>query len=65
MFVQRAIPIRILTVGKKRSRGVQLIVDEYIRKLKDYCRIDDVQIRSNPSNTRCVTVPFKFPQLSD
>ncbi|KAK4558716.1 hypothetical protein RGQ29_008127 [Quercus rubra] len=46
----RAVPIRILTVGKKRSPGVQLIVDEYIRKLNHYCTVDDVQIRSNPRN---------------
>ncbi|KAF5456613.1 hypothetical protein F2P56_026079 [Juglans regia] len=46
----RALPIRILTVGKKRSRGAQLVVDEYIAKLKHYCSVDDVQIRSNPRN---------------
>ncbi|XP_059460636.1 putative RNA methyltransferase At5g10620 [Corylus avellana] len=48
----RALPIRILTVGKKRSRGVQLVVDEYIGKIKNYCIVDDVQIRSNPRNAR-------------
>uniref|UniRef100_A0A2N9IAB7 Uncharacterized protein n=1 Tax=Fagus sylvatica TaxID=28930 RepID=A0A2N9IAB7_FAGSY len=47
---QRVLPIRIFTVGKKRSRGVQLVVDEYIGKLKQYCSVDDVQIRSNPRN---------------
>ncbi|KAK7825801.1 putative rna methyltransferase [Quercus suber] len=46
----RVVPIRILTVGKKRSPGVQLIVDEYVRKLNHYCTVDDVQIRSNPRN---------------
>ncbi|KAJ9702201.1 hypothetical protein PVL29_004104 [Vitis rotundifolia] len=50
----RPVPIRILTVGKKRSRGVQLIVDEYIEKLKYYCSADDIQIRSNPKNARDV-----------
>ncbi|XP_062164373.1 putative RNA methyltransferase At5g10620 isoform X2 [Alnus glutinosa] len=50
----RALPIRILTVGKKRSRGLQLLVDEYIGKLKNYCIVDDVQIRSNPRNARDV-----------
>lgn len=54
MFAQRPVPIRILTVGKKRSRGVQLIVDEYIEKLKYYCSADDIQIRSNPKNARFV-----------
>ncbi|XP_039043286.1 putative RNA methyltransferase At5g10620 [Hibiscus syriacus] len=48
----RALPIRILTVGKARLPGVQLLVDEYIAKLKSYCHIDDVQIRSNPKNAR-------------
>ncbi|XP_022131417.1 putative RNA methyltransferase At5g10620 isoform X4 [Momordica charantia] len=48
----RAVPIRVLTVGKKRSRGVQLVVDEYIEKLKHYCNVEDVQLRSNPRNAR-------------
>ncbi|XP_077222607.1 methyltransferase [Tasmannia lanceolata] len=47
----RALPIRILTIGKKRSRGIQLLVDEYKEKLKHYCRVDDIQIRSNPKST--------------
>ncbi|KAB2025038.1 hypothetical protein ERO13_D06G109100v2 [Gossypium hirsutum] len=50
----RALPIRTLTVGKKRLPGVQLLVDEYIAKLKSYCHVDDVQIRSNPKNARNV-----------
>lgn len=49
---QRALPIRVVTVGKSRSRGIQVIVDEYLEKLKFYCRIDDVQIKSNPKNAR-------------
>ncbi|XP_021906346.1 putative RNA methyltransferase At5g10620 isoform X1 [Carica papaya] len=48
----RALPIRILTVGKKRSLGVQLLADEYIGKLKYYCNVDDIQVRSNPKNAR-------------
>ncbi|XXG71017.1 hypothetical protein AAC387_Pa07g0366 [Persea americana] len=47
----RALPIRILTIGKKRSKGIQLIVEEYKEKLKYYCSVDDVQIKSNPKNT--------------
>ncbi|ERN12485.1 hypothetical protein AMTRI_Chr01g136820 [Amborella trichopoda] len=47
----RALPVRILTIGKKRSKGVQLLVDEYIEKLKYYCRVDDVQLKPNPKNT--------------
>ncbi|KAK8553647.1 hypothetical protein V6N13_062444 [Hibiscus sabdariffa] len=49
---QRALPIRILTVGKTRLPGVQLLVDEYVAKLKRYCHVDDVQIRANPKNAR-------------
>ncbi|XP_023524400.1 putative RNA methyltransferase At5g10620 [Cucurbita pepo subsp. pepo] len=48
----RAVPIRVLTVGKKRSRGVQLLIDEYIDKLNNYCNVEDVQLRSNPRNAR-------------
>ncbi|GKV12692.1 hypothetical protein SLEP1_g23810 [Rubroshorea leprosula] len=48
----RALPILIITVGKKRSPGVQLLVDGYIDKLRirNYCHVDDVLIRSNPKN---------------
>ncbi|XP_019447505.1 PREDICTED: putative RNA methyltransferase At5g10620 [Lupinus angustifolius] len=48
----RAVPIRIVSVGKKRSQGLQLIVDDYVEKLKYYCAVEDVQIRSNPRNAR-------------
>ncbi|KAJ0030117.1 hypothetical protein Pint_12640 [Pistacia integerrima] len=48
----RPLPIRILTVGKKRSAGVQLLVEEYVGKLKHYCSVDDVQVRPNPKNAR-------------
>ncbi|EXB94224.1 Putative RNA methyltransferase [Morus notabilis] len=51
-FGQRSLPIRILWVGKKRSQGVQFVFNEYIEKLKLYCTVDDVQIRSNPKNAR-------------
>ncbi|GAA0140745.1 hypothetical protein LIER_42627 [Lithospermum erythrorhizon] len=50
----RALPIRILSVGKKRSPGVQLIVDEYIGKLRHYCPVDDIRVKSNPRNARLV-----------
>ncbi|KAM1931978.1 hypothetical protein ACFX15_016483 [Malus domestica] len=46
----KALPMRIISVGKKRSQGVQLVVDEYIEKLKLYCSVDDVHIRNNPKN---------------
>ncbi|GKV45059.1 hypothetical protein SLEP1_g52184 [Rubroshorea leprosula] len=32
--------------GKKRSPGVQLLVDGYIDKFRNYCPVDDVLIRS-------------------
>ncbi|KAH8503972.1 hypothetical protein H0E87_011567 [Populus deltoides] len=48
----RALPIRIITVGKKRSAGVQLLVEEYTNKLKNYCSLHDLPIRSNPRNAR-------------
>ncbi|KAJ8448753.1 hypothetical protein Cgig2_011374 [Carnegiea gigantea] len=48
----RAIPMRVITVGKKRDRGIQLIVDEYTEKIRHYCTMDDVLIRSNPKNAR-------------
>ncbi|KAG9449246.1 hypothetical protein H6P81_009211 [Aristolochia fimbriata] len=47
----RALPVRIVTVGKKRSKGVQMLFEEYKEKLKYYCCINDVQIKSNPKNT--------------
>ncbi|XP_022638139.1 putative RNA methyltransferase At5g10620 isoform X2 [Vigna radiata var. radiata] len=48
----RALPIRILSVGKKRSPGLQLMVDEYVDKLRYYCNVEDLQIRTNPRNSR-------------
>ncbi|MQL85175.1 hypothetical protein Taro_017698 [Colocasia esculenta] len=47
----RAIPVRVLTVSKKRSQGVQLLVDEYKEKVKHYCSMEIVHIKSNPKNT--------------
>ncbi|KAL3532368.1 hypothetical protein ACH5RR_005889 [Cinchona calisaya] len=56
----RPIPIRILTVGKKRSPGVQLIVDEYIHKLSThYCPVDDIRVKSNPKNAHDPTVQIE------
>jgi 23S rRNA (pseudouridine1915-N3)-methyltransferase len=44
--------MRVLTVGKKRSQGTQLLVDEYKEKLRHYCDVEDTLIRSNPKLTR-------------
>ncbi|KAK1367662.1 putative 23S rRNA (Pseudouridine(1915)-N(3))-methyltransferase [Heracleum sosnowskyi] len=60
----RVLPIRVLTVGKNRSAGVQLIVDEYIDKLKNYCKIEDVQIRSNPKNARDVMAQIEQEDMA-
>lgn len=49
---KRAIPIRILTVGKRRSPGVQLLVEEYMEKLRYYCSVEDVHVKSNPKSSR-------------
>lgn len=48
----RALPMRVITVGKTRSIGVQNITLEYTKKIQHYCRFEDVQVRSNPKNTR-------------
>ncbi|PHT32745.1 putative RNA methyltransferase [Capsicum baccatum] len=61
---KRAIPIRILTVGKKRSQGVQLIVDEYMKKLRHYCSVDDVRIKSNPKNARDVVAQIEHEDIA-
>ncbi|KAL9439792.1 hypothetical protein AB3S75_018630 [Citrus x aurantiifolia] len=61
---QRALPIRVITVGKKRSLGVQLVVDEYIGKLKCYCKVEDVQLRSNPKNTGDVKAQIKDEDMA-
>uniref|UniRef100_A0A1D1ZL23 Putative RNA methyltransferase At5g10620 n=1 Tax=Anthurium amnicola TaxID=1678845 RepID=A0A1D1ZL23_9ARAE len=47
----RAIPMRILTVSRKRSQGVQLLVEEYKEKVRHYCTVEIVHIKSNPKNT--------------
>ncbi|KAL5699507.1 23S rRNA (pseudouridine(1915)-N(3))-methyltransferase [Ranunculus cassubicifolius] len=46
----RAVPIRIITVGKKRSTGIQLLV---------HCNVNDIQIRSNPKNTSNVNAQIE------
>ncbi|CAA3007193.1 RNA methyltransferase At5g10620 [Olea europaea subsp. europaea] len=60
----KALPIRILTVGKKRSPGVQLIVDDFIDKLKHYCRVEDVRVKSNPKNARDVIAQIEHEDMA-
>ncbi|KAF5748072.1 Methyltransferases isoform 1 [Tripterygium wilfordii] len=45
--MQRVLPVRLRTVEKKRSPGVQMLVEEYIAKLRLYFPAEDVQLRSN------------------
>ncbi|XP_062226658.1 putative RNA methyltransferase At5g10620 isoform X2 [Phragmites australis] len=40
----RVMPMRLLTVGKKRSQGTQLLVEEYKEKLGYYCDFEDTLI---------------------
>jgi len=44
--------MRVITVGKARSIGVQNIALEYTKKIQHYCQFEDAQVRSNPKNTR-------------
>jgi len=48
--------MRLLTVGKKRSRGTQLLVEEFKEKLGYYCDFEDTLIRSNPKLTSDIKV---------
>ncbi|PNT61802.1 hypothetical protein BRADI_5g20960v3 [Brachypodium distachyon] len=52
-------PIRVLTVGKKRSQGTQLLVEEYKEKLSYYCGVEDTLIKSNPKLTSDVKVQIE------
>ncbi|EPS66262.1 hypothetical protein M569_08514, partial [Genlisea aurea] len=60
----RAVPIRILTVGKSRSPGVQLTLDDYIGKLKNYCPVEDVRVKSNPRNARDITAQIEHEDIA-
>lgn len=61
--IVRAIPIRIVTVGKKRSAGIQLLVEEYKDKIQHYCTIDDLLIKSNPKNTSNVQAQIEAEDM--
>lgn len=50
-------------MGKTRSKGVQLIVDDYIEKIKCYCSVEDIQIRSNPKNSRDVNAQIEHEDM--
>ncbi|KAH7664766.1 23S rRNA (pseudouridine(1915)-N(3))-methyltransferase protein [Dioscorea alata] len=60
----RALPLRILTVGKKRSPGIQLVVEEFNEKLSHYCNIHDIHIKSNPRNTSNVNAQIEAEDMN-
>uniref|UniRef100_A0A453CT36 Uncharacterized protein n=1 Tax=Aegilops tauschii subsp. strangulata TaxID=200361 RepID=A0A453CT36_AEGTS len=60
----RAMPMRVLTVGKKRSQGTQLLVEEYKEKLGHYCDVEDTLIKSNPKLTSDVKVQIEAEDAS-
>lgn len=59
----KPLPIHILTVGKTRSPGVQLIVKDYMDKLKPYCPVHDLRIRSNPKNSSDARVQIENEEM--
>uniref|UniRef100_A0A7N0UX99 RNA methyltransferase At5g10620 n=1 Tax=Kalanchoe fedtschenkoi TaxID=63787 RepID=A0A7N0UX99_KALFE len=61
---QRALPTRVLTVGKTRSPGVQLLLDEYTEKLKCYSSFEVLQIRSNPKKAQDTTVQIREEDIA-
>ncbi|CAN8256708.1 unnamed protein product [Cochlearia groenlandica] len=60
----RALPIRVITVGKNRSQGVRHLVDEYKNKLKPYCSFEDSLVRSNPRNAQDVRAQVEDEDLA-
>uniref|UniRef100_A0A453CTB2 Uncharacterized protein n=2 Tax=Aegilops tauschii subsp. strangulata TaxID=200361 RepID=A0A453CTB2_AEGTS len=63
-LILRAMPMRVLTVGKKRSQGTQLLVEEYKEKLGHYCDVEDTLIKSNPKLTSDVKVQIEAEDAS-
>lgn len=47
----RALPIRLVTVGKHRDPAVEKVVLDYGQKVRRYCSFEEVQVRPNPKNT--------------
>lgn len=47
----RALPMRLVSVGKSRSPGTQLLTGHYTAKIRRYCAFEDMQVRSNPKNS--------------
>ncbi|GAB2222963.1 hypothetical protein Drorol1_Dr00017096 [Drosera rotundifolia] len=60
----KTLPLRVITVGKNRSRGTQLLVDEYAGKLNYYCRFEVVLVRSNPKNAHDVLAQIEGEDMA-
>lgn len=43
---------------------MQLIVDEYIKKLGHYCPVDDIRVKSNPKNAHDPTVQIEHEDVA-
>ncbi|CAI5483593.1 unnamed protein product [Closterium sp. Yama58-4] len=52
----RRLPVRVISVGKSRSAGTQLLVKDYAEKISRYCPFEDLPVRSNPKGTSDVRV---------
>ncbi|CAI5536025.1 unnamed protein product, partial [Closterium sp. Naga37s-1] len=52
----RRLPVRVISVGKNRSHGTQLLVKDYAEKISRYCPFEDLPVRSNPKGTSDVRV---------
>ncbi|KAI4376227.1 hypothetical protein MLD38_014013 [Melastoma candidum] len=60
----RAVPIRVVTVGKGRSPGLRLLLDDYSDKLRQFCAVELVHLRSNPKNARDKRVQVRDEDIS-
>ncbi|CAI5478898.1 unnamed protein product, partial [Closterium sp. Yama58-4] len=45
------LPVRVISVGRHRSQGTQLLVKDYAEKNSRYCPFEDLPVRSNPKGT--------------
>ncbi|KAJ7554933.1 hypothetical protein O6H91_05G015900 [Diphasiastrum complanatum] len=51
----RPLPIRLVSVGKSRSPGVQSVAQYHIEKIRRYCSFEEMQVRPNPKGTSDVS----------
>ncbi|CAI5958319.1 unnamed protein product [Closterium sp. NIES-65] len=52
----RRLPVRVISVGRHRSQGTQLLVKDCAEKISRYCPFEDLSVRSNPKGTSDVRV---------